>query len=331
MKKNNITDELLVKYLLDEVSDTEKKDVQDWINASIENKNHFNDLRLIWNQSRNLAVHTDINTDEAWARFKQRTQKPPANTHSIPSSYSFRWVKIAAILLLLAGGAGITYFIAKQNTREPVANHTSQNTAGEVVQRTGEISDSSSRVKNESTKDEVYEDIVKKSKRESETQVIPQQKAPIAGLQKKAGRKNKLNDLADDNKAKEFVCNSTPCPIEICIVQSIKCQNNHPAIISTCSTIEPDESGQLRYKAFGKMHKGCASTIREITIKRISTGETIVLTADSKPATAQDVFNYITGQKKGDITAGIFHSDCYNRDNEDGIIFNNKFGDLRLQ
>lgn len=131
--------------------------------------------------------------------------------------------------------------------------------------------------------------------------------------------------------AKEFVCNSTSCPLEICIVQAFKCGDIRSSDVTTCSTIAPDESGQLSYKAFSSIGKNCVSIVKEIRIKRVTTGETIILDEHSDPVTAQNLFSYITGQIKGDIVAGIFHTDCNNQAREHGLRLDNKFGDLILQ
>ena len=119
---------------------------------------------------------------------------------------------------------------------------------------------------------------------------------------------------------------------EICIIQSVKCKkNDQPTAVSTCSVLEPDQSGQLRYKAFDKIAKHCKATIEEITITKITTGETIVLNDHSTPTTAQNFFNHITGKKKGDVFAGMFHCDGNERIDDCGLTFNSSFGNLSLQ
>jgi hypothetical protein len=150
-----------------------------------------------------------------------------------------------------------------------------------------------------------------------------------------AVRKNsnghKINLLASHHAAKAIICNGTPCPIEICINQTMRCPNIEPSTISSCSTLEPDHSGRLSYKAHDKIAKNCSLTVNEIEIKNIATGETILLTGNSTPATAQDVFSYITGQRKGDILTGMFSSDCDHNTQKHDLMLNNSYGDLILQ
>ena len=136
--------------------------------------------------------------------------------------------------------------------------------------------------------------------------------------------KHRIDELFDYYRTKEFICNGTPCPLQICILQTIQCKNDAPSAVATCSTIEPDQAGQLKYKVNTAQTHDCNVTIDEIRITRVNTGETIVLNASSKPSTAQDLFDYITGQKEGDLLTGIFHTDCNkNTDNEKLTIDNN--------
>jgi ferric-dicitrate binding protein FerR (iron transport regulator) len=52
---NHIEPELLAKYLSREVNDEEERLVKQWIEASPDNKNHFNELKLIWERSAEVS------------------------------------------------------------------------------------------------------------------------------------------------------------------------------------------------------------------------------------------------------------------------------------
>ena len=132
-------------------------------------------------------------------------------------------------------------------------------------------------------------------------------------------------------KTENVICNGTPCPIQICISQTMQCPHTNPADISSCSTLEPNQSTSISYKAHDKIAKNCSLTINQIEIKSIATGETILLNASSSPSTAQEVFSYITGQKKGDILAGMFNSDCNHQTHKHDLRLNNSYGDLMIQ
>jgi hypothetical protein len=146
--------------------------------------------------------------------------------------------------------------------------------------------------------------------------------AKVALKPKKFLKSNYQVTFNSYKRTKDFICNATPCPLEICIIQNIKCSDGGYTTESTCSMLEPDESGQLRYKAMDRITRNCEATIQEIRIRQVNTGETIVLNDDSK-TTAQDFFKYITGQKKGDILAGMFHTNCNNEADDCGLSIDN--------
>ncbi len=146
---------------------------------------------------------------------------------------------------------------------------------------------------------------------------------------KKHGGGHKDHTVITSYTAKSFICNGTPCPIQICISQTVQCPHVEPATTSLCSTLEPDQSGKLI--AHDKVAKNCSLTINELEIKSVATGETILLNTNTNPAMAKEVFSYITGQKKGDVLAGMFNSDCDQKSKIHGIRLNNKYGGLIIQ
>lgn len=132
-------------------------------------------------------------------------------------------------------------------------------------------------------------------------------------------------------RAKEIITNGTPCPIAIRISQTMKCPDGKPAAISTRSTMEPGQTAQLAIKPKDSAVSNCSFTIREIEITSIATGETIVLNSSSTPSTAQEVYSYITGQKKGDVLAGMFTADCNNQRKKQSLTLASRDGGLVLQ
>jgi hypothetical protein len=126
------------------------------------------------------------------------------------------------------------------------------------------------------------------------------------------------------------ILNSTPCPIEICISQTMQCPDKKPAEISSCSVLEPEQSGQLSFKSHDKVAKNCSLTVEEITITSVRTGESIILDQKST-TTAQDLFRYISGEKKGEVLAGVFHADCDHQVSDRGLHFDNRSGNWIFQ
>jgi len=153
---------------------------------------------------------------------------------------------------------------------------------------------------------------------------------PVKADGNKLLKKGSDHGMVINYTAKDFICNNTPCPLQICISQMVQCPNVKPKPVSTCSTLEPDQSGQLHYRAHDSIARNCSLTVKEIEITSIATGETILLN-ETSPTTAQYVFNYITGKKKGDVLAGMFTSDCNHKRKKHGVRINNKYGDLIIQ
>jgi len=75
MKNNNQYDELLTRYLSNEVDAKEAKTVESWIEASHENHRYFERLKNAWQMVavKNALdyVLDEMNVDEKWKGFKQ--------------------------------------------------------------------------------------------------------------------------------------------------------------------------------------------------------------------------------------------------------------------
>ena len=150
-------------------------------------------------------------------------------------------------------------------------------------------------------------------------------------INKTAPVRNKMPGSAGYKRTEEFVCNGTPCPLEICIIQTIRCKDKAPSAIATCNTLEPDQARQLHYRAPEAVGAQCKVTVDEIRIRRVTTGETIVLNAHSQPSTAQELFNCITGKEKCNLLAGIFESDCNDERRSHGLKIDNTMGPLIME
>jgi hypothetical protein len=323
-------DEMLVKYLLGEATAAERDEVLQWINESKENKDHYNGLKLIWKESVKLAPASDMDADNAWMRFKTRVQNNELRQTDTRRTYSLNWLKAAAVLLLLCGGGSLAWYAYNQDNSASVAM---QITPKPPIHTTGmDTPPASARAEADNIPQ------AETAPADVHATAIPARisklKLPDARVATKATwQPLKVNDswVYERSRTKEFICNATPCPIEICIIQMIRCDNGQPSTVASCSTLEPDQAGQLHFNAMDNVTNECNATVEEIRIKRVTTGETIVLTRNSKPSTAEDVFNYLMGQKQGDILAGIFQADCNDRCNENSLRLGKDYGHLIFQ
>jgi len=169
----------------------------------------------------------------------------------------------------------------------------------------------------------------------AEHEVAEKTVKPVANtpneINKTSPIRNKIAGTAGYKRTEEFVCNGTPCPLEICIIQTIRCKDKAPSAIATCNTLEPDQARQLHYRSPEAVGAHCRVTVDEIRIRRVTTGETIVLNSHSQPSTAQDLFNCITGKEKCNLLAGIFESDCNDQQRSHGLKIDNSMGSLIME
>jgi transmembrane sensor len=107
--KNHMSDELLVKYLLGEAGTVERHEVEQWINASPVNKKYFDHFQLIWETSKQLVIPATVDADEAWQRFRQRTEKKPAIVRRINARST--WLRAAAIAVVCLSILSLAYFL----------------------------------------------------------------------------------------------------------------------------------------------------------------------------------------------------------------------------
>lgn len=101
-----MTDELLIRFLLNETNEDEGVAVQEWLAADSSNLRHFQEFETIWRASKDLSVAHARDEQQAWMRFQQRA----AATEVVvkPLRQQFGWLRIAAMLLLV-GGAWMAY------------------------------------------------------------------------------------------------------------------------------------------------------------------------------------------------------------------------------
>jgi transmembrane sensor len=116
-----MNDDLLVKHLLGEASPEESAAVETWIAASSGNARTFRDFKTIWDQSRHLAIASDISVDAAWDRFQELRAADAQPQRAIPFRLNAR-VRIAAAIALLIT-CGIAFWLTNQNTNRMLAVH----------------------------------------------------------------------------------------------------------------------------------------------------------------------------------------------------------------
>jgi transmembrane sensor len=108
-------DELLVKYLLDEVSDEERNQVLRWVNQSEANQKQLEHFSLLWQESKKLESETVADEENAWRKFKTSIRTAaPAPLRAIKRRNN--WFGRAAAVVFLALGTVLALFLLNKNS-----------------------------------------------------------------------------------------------------------------------------------------------------------------------------------------------------------------------
>lgn len=104
-----INDDLLISYLLGEVSPETAKQVTDWRNSDQANNERYNQFKAIWETSRNINYNGTLNPQASLQKLKEKAAMQKAeDAKVIPLNRKNLWLKIAAAILLFAG-CGLFY------------------------------------------------------------------------------------------------------------------------------------------------------------------------------------------------------------------------------
>ena len=113
---NDNMDDLLVKYLLDEATAQERREVVEWIAEKPVNQNYFEHFKLIWLRSKQLAVHSGVDENKAWMRFKERVEENEVPVVPLQPSIFFKILRVAAAIILITGAGWYGYLLSIKNT-----------------------------------------------------------------------------------------------------------------------------------------------------------------------------------------------------------------------
>jgi transmembrane sensor len=122
----HIIDDLLVSYLLGEATPAQRKEVEDWLAASAENKKYFENFKSILEESRTLSSQRNVNENDAWERLVKRAQEDElSEQQNTPkgrtiSFFGATWMRVAAMLVVLAG-VGSLLFTMNNGSSEMIA------------------------------------------------------------------------------------------------------------------------------------------------------------------------------------------------------------------
>jgi transmembrane sensor len=107
----NHIDELIGKYLAREANAEESARLETWVAQSEENRNYFQQFKLIFDKSARVKERPDFNTDEAWNKVRAKLHhKTGGKTINVGSSFgAMQLLRIAASIVLISAIGFFTY------------------------------------------------------------------------------------------------------------------------------------------------------------------------------------------------------------------------------
>ncbi len=88
--------------------------MEQWFIADEANLDYFNQLKKIWDESRQLASTTTVDEHKAWQKFQQRI-------HTVPVRRTgWAWMKIAAAVFVFVGIGILTYWLVNNRVENVI-------------------------------------------------------------------------------------------------------------------------------------------------------------------------------------------------------------------
>lgn len=117
--KQDMSEDILIKYILGEATVAERQEIDTWIAANNANAKKFEQVKIILETSKRLAQVSPLGETEAWEKFKEKraTRSEPAKVRSINANTG--WLRIAAAVVFLIGGGWIAYYLYDQRGGNP--------------------------------------------------------------------------------------------------------------------------------------------------------------------------------------------------------------------
>ena len=132
-----MTDELLASYLLNEGDAAMRQRLERWIVEDPANQRYFENFRLIWEASQQLAPAMKVNEEEAWQRFRKKTFDRQHKNRIVRGR--FHALKIAATVVICIGLAALSYLVWDRTSQAPVTIASNEQTADKLLPDGSEV------------------------------------------------------------------------------------------------------------------------------------------------------------------------------------------------
>ncbi len=104
-----------MKQLLGETNAAEQQLLQQWMKEDPANQAYYDQLKRIWESSRQLAAVSTVDTEMAWEKFQQRINKSEESKITAQRS-RFAWMKVAAAVIVLVSLGWLGYNLFSTDT-----------------------------------------------------------------------------------------------------------------------------------------------------------------------------------------------------------------------
>ena len=107
--KKDMSEDILIKYILGEASPDERAAVDAWVALNSANTNKLEEVRTILESSKRLAQVSPLHETDAWEHFKNLRANSVQQANVVPLALRTNWLRIAAAIVFLIGGGWIAY------------------------------------------------------------------------------------------------------------------------------------------------------------------------------------------------------------------------------
>lgn len=117
-------EELIAKRLAGEISGEENLVLNEWLEKDPANQKYFESLKTIYTESAAAETVYEVDTDAAWNKLKKQiAENKETKVKTLPGTIiqpakSNSWLRIAAMLIVIAGAAITLYIIQMRHTPE---------------------------------------------------------------------------------------------------------------------------------------------------------------------------------------------------------------------
>jgi transmembrane sensor len=146
-EKYPINEAFLVRYFINDTTESENRRVQEWLLQNPENPQIFAEMQKLWDKTGSLRRQMPVNVDTAWQKMQAKMNKIPSQTIEEPKVIALKpsirankWggLGLAASLALVLGLGWLWYNLSQlDNKQTAMVVFSTQNKAQELVLEDG--------------------------------------------------------------------------------------------------------------------------------------------------------------------------------------------------